>query len=102
MSEGDDDNPVIKRIMDAEAEAKVIIEVAEREAAETLRQARIKAQQIADEPIEVSVSSQPASVKAQIEAINAENEKSIASMREAAAKKRCRAADFIVSLVMEE
>lgn len=99
-----EDNPIISRIKQAEAEAREILEGAEREAAETLRQAKMKAQQIADEPIDVSSlsrSDRPDAVKAQIERINAENGKTIASMRESAGKKRGAAADFIVSLVME-
>ncbi len=100
-----EDNPIIGRIKQAEAEAREIIEGAEREAMETLRQAKMRAQQIADEPIDVSGLSRSErldSVKAQIEGINAENMKTIASMRESAGKRRGEAADFIVSLVMNE
>lgn len=100
-----EDNPIISRIKQAEAEAREILEGAEREATGTLRQAKMKAQQIADEPIDVSSlsrSDRPDAVKAQIERINAENGKTIASMRESAGKKRGEAADFIVSLVMAD
>lgn len=100
-----EDNPIISRIKQAEAEAREIIEEAEREARETLRQAKMKAQQIADEPIDVSSLSRSErldSAKAQIEGINAGNKKTIASMRESAGKNRGEAADFIVSLVMED
>ncbi len=100
-----EDNPIIGRIRQAEAEAKEIIEAAEREAADILRQAKMKAQQIADEPIDISGSGESGnfeSIKAQIEAINSENGKAIASMKAAAGKKRGEAADFIAALVMKE
>ncbi len=100
-----EDNPIIDRIRQAEAEARKIIEEAEREASETLRQAKMKAQQISDEPIDVSgfgVSKRLESVKAQVGGINAENGKAIASMKGAAGKNTAGVADFIVSLVMEE
>lgn len=101
----DEDNPIIGRIREAEAEAREILEGAEREASEALRQAKIKAQQTADEPVDISGfegSERLKPVKAQIDAINAENGKTIASMREAAGKNKAEVADFIVSLVLKE
>lgn len=101
----EEDNPVIGRIRQAEAEARETIEAAEREASETLRQAKMRAQRVADEPIDVSgfgKSEHLESIKAEIDAINAGNAKAIALMKEAAGKKKAEAAGFIVSLVMKE
>lgn len=100
-----EDNPIIGRINRAETEAKGILESSEREAAGIIRQAKMKAQQIADEPMDISSFGRSEwldSVKSQIEAINSENERTVASIRDTAGRKKGEVADFIISSVMKE